>query len=55
MTQLVWGGLAHQLAKYGDNLLARFVFTTHRNFLEGKLNAGKITVLRLRKLNWNYC
>ena len=23
--QLVWGGLAHQLAKYGANLLARFV------------------------------
>ena len=53
--QLVYGELAHQLAKYGANVLARFVFTTDWNFLEGKLNAGKTTVLRLRKLNWNYC
>ena len=53
--QLVEGGLAHQLAKYGANLLARFVFTTDWNFLEGKLNAGKITILRLYKLNWHYC
>ena len=53
--QLVYGGLAHQLAKYGAILLIGFVFATDRNFLEGKLNAGKITVLRLCKLNWIYC
>ena len=34
----------HHLAKYGAYLLARFVFTTDRNFLlEGKLSVGKIS------------
>ena len=53
--QLVLGRLAHKLAKYGANLLVGFVFTTDLNFLKGKLNAGKITVLSLCKLNWIYC
>ena len=53
--QLVCGGLAHQLAKYGANLLVGFVFTTDWKFPEGKFNAGKITVLRLFKLSWIYC
>ena len=32
--QLVLGGLAYELAKYGTNLFARFVFATDWNFLE---------------------
>ena len=48
MIQLLQGGLAHQLAKYGAHLLARLVFMTDRNFLECKLNAGKIIVLTLQ-------
>ena len=55
MIQLVKGGLAHHLSKYGANLLAKFAFTTDRNFLQGKLSAGKIAVLKLCKLNWNNC
>ena len=38
----------HPLANYGTNFLARFVFEFDRNFLEGKLIAGKITIRRLR-------
>ena len=47
MIQIVLVGLTHHLAKFG----ARFAFTTDVDFLEGKLSAGKITVLRLCKLN----
>ena len=55
MIQLVKSRLARHLIKYGDNLLAGFLFTTDLNFLEGKLSKRKITALRLHKLNWNYC
>ena len=41
MIQLLQGGLAHQLAKYGADLLARLVFTTDRNYLDASLMQEK--------------
>ena len=35
--QHIKGGLAHHLVKYGANLLARFVFTTHCIFVRASL------------------
>ena len=37
----------HLLAKCVTNILAGFVFMSHENFLENKLSAGKLKVLKL--------